>query len=78
MTKASLRGLSGEYSVYVVATDRGVPVNSARIRVAIKIQGAEDNDGTPQWFEPPFSGYEFTVPEVRQLDMISVLFCLFE
>jgi hypothetical protein len=52
LSQASLRGLSGGYSCFVVATDRGSPPRSAQIAVSIKVQGAEDNDGTPQWLFP--------------------------
>nr|KAG5714951.1 hypothetical protein BaRGS_000439 [Batillaria attramentaria] len=52
VTQASLRGLSGIYYMTLVATDQGSPPNSASIPIEVKVQGAEDDDGTPQWLEP--------------------------
>lgn len=49
LTQASLRGLSGGYSMLLLAMDQGSPPRSATIPITVKVQGAEDDDGTPQW-----------------------------
>ncbi|KAK7112050.1 cadherin-87A-like [Littorina saxatilis] len=52
VTRASLRGLSGGYTMNVIARDGGSPPRSSDIPITIKVQGAEDDDGTPQWLSP--------------------------
>lgn len=52
LTQASLRGLSGGYSMLLLAMDQGSPPSSATIPITVKVQGAEDDDGTPQWLSP--------------------------
>ena len=69
VTRSSLRGLSGAYFMYVVAKDAGVPPKQSSIPITIKVQGAEDDDGTPQWQEP-INNYVVRVLEVG-------FFCLF-
>ena len=63
VTRRSLRGLSGGYKLLVVARDGGSPPRSSSIPVTIKVQGAEDDDGTPQWLEPS-NNYIVRVEEV--------------
>lgn len=52
VTKQLLRGLSRKYKVMVVARDKGSPPRQSSIPVTIKVQGVEDDDGTPKWTSP--------------------------
>ncbi|XP_076454207.1 cadherin-87A-like [Babylonia areolata] len=51
-TQQSLLGLSGSYSMLVMARDRGTPPKSATVPVTIKVQPVDSNDGTPEWILP--------------------------
>ncbi|KAL8591923.1 hypothetical protein ACOMHN_039976 [Nucella lapillus] len=64
VTKRLLRGLSGQYTVMVVATDKGFPPRSSSMPVTIKVQSVEDDDGTPKWISPVL--FTVSVPEHSQ------------
>ena len=64
LTRASLRGMSGEYRMRVIATDGGVPPLRSALPIIVKVQGAQDDDGTPQWSSPD-NNYIVYVQEVR-------------
>lgn len=51
-TKQLLTDRKGVYDMLLVATDQGIPPRSSSIAVTIKVQGVQDDDGTPKWIRP--------------------------
>ncbi|XP_025089489.1 protocadherin Fat 4-like [Pomacea canaliculata] len=49
-TKAPFSAQNKRFDLKVVATDKGTPSLSSALPITIKIQGTEDDDGTPQWY----------------------------
>lgn len=76
-TKAPFSAQNKRFDLKVVATDKGTPSLSSALPITIKIQGTEDDDGTPQWYNF-VNNFVAQAPEVSfQLNKVHYLYFYF-